>query len=102
MKTITATQLQSKLAQGDHPILIDVREELEFHTFNIGGQNIPLGNLPKLVEDLDIEPEQEIIVICQRGIRSQSGCQVLQAAGFNNVYNLSDGLIGWQKNLTRF
>lgn len=102
MKTITATQLQSKLAQGDHPILIDVREELEFHTFNIGGQNIPLGNLPKLVEDLDIEPEQEIIVICQRGIRSQCGCQVLQAAGFNNVYNLSDGLIGWQKNLTRF
>lgn len=102
MKRISAAELQVKLAQGDKPTLLDVRSELEFHTFNIGGKNIPLGNLARVLDELDLPTEEEIIVICQRGIRSHSACEILQAAGFINVFNLSDGLIGWQKNHSHF
>ena len=101
MIRISASELHSKLIAGQTPILLDVREELEFHTFNIGGLNIPLGNLIRGIDDLEINPEEEIVVICQRGIRSFTACSVLEAAGFKNVINLSDGLLGWQKHVQR-
>lgn len=102
MKHISAAELQAKLAKGDKPTLLDVRSELEFHTFNIGGQNIPVGNLAHVLDELDLQTEEEIIVICQKGIRSHSACQILNAAGFSNVFNLRDGLVGWQKNHSHF
>jgi rhodanese-related sulfurtransferase len=101
MKPITASELASKLADSPQPVLLDVREELEFHTFNIGGQNIPLGHLIQCIDDLEIDLVEEIVVICQRGIRSLTACSVLEAAGYKNVLNLNDGLLGWQKYVQR-
>ncbi|MFM6953629.1 MAG: rhodanese-like domain-containing protein [Sphingobacteriaceae bacterium] len=98
MKSISAEELHAKLAEGQKPFLLDVREELEFHTFNIGGENIPLGSLIQSIDELEINPEEEIVVICQRGIRSLTACGVLEAAGYTQVLNLKDGLLGWQKH----
>ena len=71
-------------------VIIDVREKLEYHTFNIGGLNIPLGKLSEVIadEELDIDQEKHIIVICQRGIRSKTAKILLQNAGYKNVSNL--------------
>jgi len=101
MNTISASDLASKLAENPQPFLLDVREELEFHTFNIGGMNIPLGRLIRGIDELEIDLEEEIVVICQRGIRSLTACSVLEAAGYKNVLNLNDGLLGWQKHIQR-
>jgi adenylyltransferase/sulfurtransferase len=80
-------------------VIIDVREKLEYHTFNIGGLNIPLGKLPELIadEELDIDQEKHIIVICQRGIRSKTAKILLQNAGYKNVSNLIGGIIMLQR-----
>lgn len=99
MNRISASELHAKFKAGQSPVLLDVREELEFHTFNIGGQNIPLGHLIQRIDDLEIDLEEEIVVICQRGIRSLTACSVLEAAGYENVLNLNDGLLGWQKHI---
>jgi rhodanese-related sulfurtransferase len=101
MKPISASELASKLAESALPVLLDVREELEFHTFNIGGINIPLGHLIRGIDELEIDQEEEIVVICQRGIRSLTACNVLKAAGYKNILNLNDGLLGWQKHIQR-
>ena len=101
MNTISASDLASKLAECPQPVLLDVREELEFHTFNIGGMNIPLGRFIRGIDELEIDLEEEIVVICQRGIRSLTACSVLEAAGYKNVLNLNDGLLGWQKHIQR-
>ncbi|MBK0381849.1 rhodanese-like domain-containing protein [Pedobacter sp. SD-b] len=78
--------------------IIDVREKLEFHTFNIGGTNIPLGDLPNAIkeDDLDIDPNKTIIVICQKGLRSKTAKVILQNAGFRKAKNLIGGLIKLQ------
>ncbi len=99
MNSISASELHAKLIAGQSPVLLDVREELEFHTFNIVGQNIPFGHLIQDIDELEIDLEEEIVVICQRGIRSLTACSVLVAAGFKNVINLHDGLLGWQKHV---
>ena len=94
---ITATELKEKLIQSRSLHLIDVREELEYHTFNIGGENIPLGTLPLVLEDLDYNKDDEIIMICQRGIRSETGRRLLVSAGFKNVKNLTGGLLAYSR-----
>lgn len=97
MADIGVEELQDRLAKGDQIRLLDVREELEFHTFNIGGVNIPLGSLPTLLEDLEWEKDEEIVVICQRGIRSETGCRILKRAGYTTARNLEGGLLAWRK-----
>ena len=77
--------------------LIDVREQLEFHTFNIGGENIPLGKLLAEVDEIEYDTDQEIVVVCQRGLRSETARRVLEGKGFTNVKNLSGGLLAWRK-----
>lgn len=78
-------------------IIIDVREPLEFSTFNIGGVNIPLGILIRDIEELNYQKDDEIVMICQHGLRSETARRVMKQNGYNNVRNLAGGLIAYQK-----
>ena len=97
MADISIEELSERLAAGEQVPLLDVREELEYHTFNIGGTNIPLGKLPTALEELDLAADEELVVICQRGIRSATACRILQMAGFEKVRNLEGGLLAWRR-----
>ncbi len=77
--------------------IIDVREELEYQTFNLGGDNVPLGKLLTEADDLEYHKEIEIIVICQRGLRSETARRTLKNLGYNNVRNLAGGLLAIRK-----
>jgi len=94
---ITAAQLSARLKNDETPYILDVREELEYHTFNIGGVNVPLGKLPGALEDLELGTADEIIVVCKMGLRSKTGKIILQQQGYTNVKNLEGGLIALQK-----
>lgn len=78
-------------------IIIDVREPLEFNTFNVGGVNIPLGILIRDIEELAYQKDDEIVMICQHGLRSETARRVMKQNGYNNVRNLAGGLIAYQK-----
>lgn len=97
MADISVEELQKRLQNQENIKLLDVRETLEFHTFNIGGTNIPLGQLPSVLEELDWDYQDEVVVICQRGIRSETGCRILKMAGFTTTRNLTGGLLAWRK-----
>ncbi|GAB2688959.1 hypothetical protein GCM10027037_09500 [Mucilaginibacter koreensis] len=94
---LNASVLVERLRQGEELLLIDVREPIEFHTYNIGGMNIPLGLLHEQIEDLDINTDQEIIVLCKVGLRSKTAQKVLQQLGYTQVRNLEGGLMAIQK-----
>ncbi len=97
LNDISAAELMVKLANGENVHLLDVREPIEFHTYNIGGQNLPLGILSNSLDDLAYNKEEEIVVICQRGIRSETGRRILAAAGYSKVYNLTGGLLAYRR-----
>ena len=94
---ISANELKEKLSKSTSIHLLDVREELEYHTFNIGGKNIPLGGLSLAVADLEYNNDDEIVVICQRGIRSETARRLLVSAGYKNVKNLTGGLLAYRR-----
>jgi rhodanese-related sulfurtransferase len=94
---ITATELNQRLSSGEAMNLLDVRGDLEYNTFNIGGVNIALPKLPLVLDELDWDTDEEIIVLCTRGLRSATGKTILEQNGFTNVRNLTGGLIELQK-----
>ncbi|WPV01592.1 rhodanese-like domain-containing protein [Mucilaginibacter sp. cycad4] len=96
-RQIKATELLERLNQGESLSLIDVREVIEYHTYNIGGNNIPLSNLENALSSLPYNKTDEIIVICKVGLRSETAQAILQQYGYSNVRNLSGGLIAVQK-----
>ena len=93
---IGAEELLKRLQNGGQLNLVDVREPIEFATFNIGGTNIPLSKLNAAVT-LPYHQNEEIIVICKMGLRSKAGQHLLRARGFKNVRNLKGGLLALHK-----
>lgn len=97
MADISVTELKQRLDAGERPILIDVREEYEHKTANIGGIHIPLGSLPMQLEDLAQYKDQEVILYCRSGGRSGSAVAFLtQQAGFKNARNMVGGVTAWK------
>ncbi len=77
--------------------IIDVREQIEFQTYNLGGENIPLGVLLSNLEDIEDWKNEELIVICQHGLRSETARRFLNRNGFKNVRNLLGGILALRK-----
>ncbi len=95
---IDAQELSTRLENKDESLLIlDVRETIEFHTYNIGGTNIPVAQLDQALERSNWNKSNEIIVICQAGIRSETACNILQQHGFEHARNLKGGLLALQR-----
>jgi rhodanese-related sulfurtransferase len=97
MTDINAKEVFARMQNGEHLNLLDVRGEMEYHTFNIGGKNIPLPDLPENTDNLEWNKDDEIIVICKVGLRSATAKSILALKGYKNIRNLTGGLIAWQK-----
>lgn len=91
--TLSAAELLNRLNNGEQLLLLDVRESIEYHTYNIGGTLLPLGRLMEDIEELDLDKDQEIIVLCKIGMRSRTAQSILQQMGYTNVKNLEGGLM---------
>jgi glyoxylase-like metal-dependent hydrolase (beta-lactamase superfamily II)/rhodanese-related sulfurtransferase len=96
---ISPELLNEKLGRGEKPFLLDVREPSEQKIVNIGGTLIPLGQLPKRYGEL--KADQEIIVYCHHGNRSQRAVEFLYEKGFKNVKNLVGGIDAWAVKVDR-
>jgi rhodanese-related sulfurtransferase len=97
MPDITPSELKQRQQAGETPTIIDVREPWEFEESRISGsQNIPLGNLPQQLDDLEDYKDQEVIVHCKSGARSSAAKAFLIQQGFANVRNLEGGITAFQ------
>jgi sulfur-carrier protein adenylyltransferase/sulfurtransferase len=91
---IDAVQVKQKLDRGEDFTLIDVREPHEYQIARIpGARLIPLGELPKHLQELN--PEAEIVAHCKSGARSQKAVDLLKQNGFRNVRNMTGGILAW-------
>lgn len=92
--TITVRELKDRLDKGEQVFLLDVREPHEYSLANIEGSTlIPLGTLPASLNQLD--PNNEIVALCHKGMRSADAVGFLLQQGFANVKNLIGGIDAW-------
>ncbi|HEY0246169.1 MAG TPA: rhodanese-like domain-containing protein [Mucilaginibacter sp.] len=97
MDQIDAQSLLTRLQQGENLNLLDVREEIEYHTYNIGGKNMPLSLLEDNIKQLNYNKTDEIVVICKVGLRSTTAQSILVQNGYQCVKNLTGGLMALHK-----
>ncbi len=95
MLQITPQELKNKLSANTDVLLIDIREDWERETYNIGGAHIPIGDL--ITRLSEIPKEKEVVLYCEKGIRSTIAIQRLESLGFKNLYNLSGGMKAWKE-----
>jgi adenylyltransferase/sulfurtransferase len=93
IQEISATDLKARQDRGDKLFILDVREPHEYQICNLNGKLIPLGELPRRVNELD--SSVEMVVHCRSGKRSADAIHFLQTAGFKKLWNLKGGVLAW-------
>jgi rhodanese-related sulfurtransferase len=94
VKPLSVTELNQKRQQNQALFLLDVREPNEYQYAHIADSVlIPLRQIPNRLTDLNLD--DEIVVVCHHGMRSQQAAQYLVQQGFKNVSNLTGGIDAW-------
>ena len=91
---ITVQELKERLSRSSKIQLVDVREPEEFEICNLGGELIPLGELPKQASR--VRRDIPVVVVCHHGFRSAQAINYLsQRLGYENLLNLKGGIHAW-------
>jgi rhodanese-related sulfurtransferase len=97
MRQLTTQQLKNWIEENKDFALIDIRENWERETYNIGGEHIPMGDIMSRLNE--IPKDKDVVIYCEKGIRSVISIQRLENHGFHNLYNLNGGINAWKDEL---
>jgi len=89
---IEVSELKTRLINGETLNFFDVREPWEHEEFNLGAQLMPLTSIPEQLDELSPLKDQEIIVHCKTGGRSNQAKIFLESNGFTQVRSLLGGI----------
>jgi len=84
---------------GAYPnlVILDVRTKGEYDSGHIYGATlIPVADLPTRIGELAGHVNDEILVYCGSGGRSQTASGILDSNGFTKVYNMLGGITAWK------
>ena len=94
---IDSATLNSRLAAGEDIYLIDIRTPGEVAQGAIpNAVHLPMHLLPLRLHDLP--RDKDVVLYCRSGARSYHACSYLSQQGFDNVLNLSGGILGWARS----
>jgi len=95
--TMTSPELHAELKSNMPPLVIDVRSPKEFaHDGHIAGAwLLPLSTLSEYIKTLP--SHRPLVFVCRYGARSSVACEMLQNEGFDKLYNLKGGMLGWRR-----
>jgi rhodanese-related sulfurtransferase len=79
-------------------VLLDIREAGEYQNGHLPqARNFPASRIKSSLQELDKLKSRPLVVYCQSGSRAQGACKQLKNGGFEEIYQLSGGLLAWQK-----
>ncbi len=97
MEDITVSELKERIDKKETFVFIDVREEWEYEEDNLGATNIPLGQLPYQLDELEDDKDNEIVVHCRSGARSGNAKKFMETRGFTKVRNVLGGILAYRE-----
>ena len=93
---IDKRELNMLLKSEEDFLLLDIRTKEEFMESKIDGAvNIPLSELLFNMDEIEDYKDRKIVIYCRSGHRSITACNLLAMEGFNDLYNLEKGIIGY-------
>ncbi|MFT7144673.1 MAG: rhodanese-related sulfurtransferase [Alphaproteobacteria bacterium] len=97
MKLIAVAELKN-IKSDKNLFLLDVREHDEVASTPMAGMpfvHIPMNDVPQQLSQID--EDKMIVVFCLAGGRSAKVCEYLISQGYQNVSNLTGGMLAWVK-----
>src|SRR2546427_12997056 len=95
---ITVEELKEKIDAGREPVLLDVREPMEWEIARLDKAVLmPVAQVPGRVNELSTA--DEIVVYCKTGVRSGRITNFLREIGFRKVKNLVGGIDEWAEKV---
>ncbi len=86
-----------RLLNNDNVFFLDVREDKELDNGIIkGATHIPVSELNSRLSQLEKHKNNPVLIYCRSGSRSAHACNMLTKHGFEDVANLSGGIIAWE------
>lgn len=106
IQTMTTSELAKRVINQEDTFILDVRNTDEHDEWKIEGAQIEVMNEPYFnvmdgTEDLEkqLDKDKEIITVCAKGNSSQMVAEMLDEAGFTDVYSLEGGMKSWSEHL---
>jgi thiosulfate sulfurtransferase len=98
---LTPEQVQARLERntsaptGDEPFLLDVRDSRAYHAGHISDAiSVPADVFADRYQR-EIEPEDPVILVCERGETSEAAARFLVSQGFTDVATMAGGMQIW-------
>jgi len=96
VENLDAKTFETKLAGDKNAVLLDVRTPMEHQMVRIPDSILIDINSPMFMEEIDkLDKTKSYYVYCRSGNRSFHAGNYMLKAGFEKVYNLEPGIIGW-------
>ena len=96
MQHITVEELKRRMDAGEKLNVLDVREDAERADYHIGGTHFRLRRIQDMaIEDIEDLKDEEVIIYCRSGQRSQMAGLMLEHMGFKNTVNVTGGINDW-------
>jgi len=97
---VECQQLESFLAENTDCLVVDVREGYEqsaglltpYIPASTKVVHVPLSRICWALMQQELQPSQQLLLVCRSGNRSLLAAKILNRAGFAEVYNLKGGI----------
>jgi molybdopterin/thiamine biosynthesis adenylyltransferase/rhodanese-related sulfurtransferase len=95
---VHVAQLAERLAGGQAPVLIDVREQGEWDEGHVpGAVHVPRGYLESRIAGV-ASPDEPVVLVCAGGFRSLLAARNLREMGYQHVESLAGGFTRWKQS----
>lgn len=97
MEILSSNSLEKMIAEKAEIIIIDVRTDEEIAEGMIeNAQKLNLFDPDFMTKIDEFEKSKTYVMVCKSGGRSGQACMQMGGLGFEKVYNLEGGMMGWQ------
>jgi rhodanese-related sulfurtransferase len=102
LDNLDAKSFEEQLEKDLDAVLLDVRTEAEHYDARIpNSMLIDLMNPHFMDEIKKLDKSKSYYLYCRSGNRSYHAAREMLKLGFNKVYNLAPGIIGWGGTIER-
>ena len=97
VENLDSKTFEKKIAEDKEAVLLDVRTPMENKTVRIPNSILIDIHDPMFAEEIEkLDKKKSYYVYCRSGNRSFHAGNYMLKTGFEKVYNLESGIIGWQ------
>ncbi len=97
IKTISPVEVFQLNQEAGGITIIDVREAEEYaEVCSAIAENFPLSRFDPREFSRTFDSKAQVYVLCRSGKRSLRAAEMLEAAGFDSIYNVEGGMIAWE------